>query len=121
MRISAFPTLLPLFVLYPMLAFSWGDLGHRTVGYLSAKFMTPEGLAFINELIKSTTKFDISDGAVWADRQKRARPFTKEWHFIDAQDNPPTECRVNYNRDCAGRDGCIVSAILNMVSQPYLP
>jgi hypothetical protein len=114
-------TLWSLIVL-PSLVLCWGDLGHRTVGYLSAKYMTTSGLAFFNDVIKPTTTFDISDAAVWADRIKRNRPNTKEWHFIDAQDNPPSDCKVNYNRDCAGRDGCVVSAILNMVSpDSFLP
>ena len=33
-------------------------------------------------------------------------------HFIDAEDNPPTTCDVNYERDC-GSTGCSVSAIAN--------
>lgn len=94
-------------------AISWGDLGHRTVGYLAAKYMTSDALAFVNNLLNEG--YDISDGAVWADKVKRQMRWTSEWHFIDAQDNPPSDCKINYNRDCAGKDGCVVMAILNMV------
>ena len=45
-------------------AWSWGDLGHRTVAYLSAKYMTSDGFDFIHGLIKPTRRFDISNGAV---------------------------------------------------------
>lgn len=33
----------------------------------------------------------------------------------DAEDNPPSACSVDLNRDC-GAGGCIVSAIANYVS-----
>jgi len=33
-------------------------------------------------------------------------------HFIDAEDNPPSNCNVDYERDC-GSSGCSISAIAN--------
>ena len=33
-------------------------------------------------------------------------------HYIDAEDSPPGECDVEFNRDC-GDSGCVVSAIVN--------
>lgn len=117
MRPSTFVNALALTIITLFInnVLSWGDLGHRTVGYLAAKYMTSDGLAFVNNVLQADDSFDISDGAVWADKVKRKKPWTSQWHFIDAQDNPPADCKVNYNRDCAGKDGCIVMAILNMV------
>ena len=40
--------------------------------------------------------------------------FSQPFHYIDANDNPPSSCGVDYNRDC-GTGGCIVSAIQNYV------
>src|SRR5205807_33227 len=54
--------------------------------------------------------------------------FTYNWHFIDARDDPPNECSVNFKRDCDFRDhcashktpGCVVGAIANMVRGMFL-
>jgi hypothetical protein len=43
-----------------------------------------------------------------------AGSFSKPYHFIDAQDNPPSSCNVDYSRDC-GSTGCVVAAIKNYV------
>ena len=80
-------------------------------------YFTDEGEALFNELVEPTDTFDISDGAVWADNfsVQNKMPFSKPWHYIDAKDDPPTTCKVKYNRDCDADKRCIVSAIVNMV------
>lgn len=52
--------------------------------------------------------------ASWADdyRTTTAGKYSAPFHFIDAQDNPPSSCNVNYSRDC-GSAGCSISAIAN--------
>src|ERR1700742_3334946 len=87
---------------------AWGEHGHRTVGYLAQLFFTPEAESLFNELIKPTDMFDISDGAVWADnRTVQSRyPWSKPLHFIDAKDNPPENCKVNFNEDCDPDKSC---------------
>jgi hypothetical protein len=54
--------------------------------------------------------------AVQADTYKytSAGLYSKPYHFIDAQDDPPSSCNVDYNRDC-GSGGCVVAAIQNYV------
>ncbi|KAI4094761.1 MAG: hypothetical protein LQ348_001482 [Seirophora lacunosa] len=42
------------------------------------------------------------------------RPDTQLTNGTDAEDNPPSTCSVDLNRDC-GAGGCIVSAIANYV------
>jgi hypothetical protein len=98
-------------------ALCWGEIGHRTVGYLAQMYFDRDGAALFNELIEPNPDFDISDGANWADGMKFKFPFTKPWHFIDAKDNPPKSCKVNYKSDCPKDDGCIIRAIKNMVSR----
>ena len=41
---------------------------------------------------------------------------------LDAEDDPPNNCSVNYKRDCnsSGQPGCIVSAFTEMVCQSAL-
>ncbi|KAJ6127664.1 hypothetical protein N7523_003276, partial [Penicillium sp. IBT 18751x] len=94
----------------------WGDLGHRTVAYLAEKYLSEQGTQLVEDLVTPNEHFDISDAAVWADRQKFHYPFTRSWHFIDAEDKPPDLCRVSYEADCK-TGGCVISAIENMVSE----
>ncbi len=48
-------------------------------------------------------------------RYTAAGEFSAPYHYIDAEDNPPTTCGVVYSRDC-GKTGCVVAAINNYVS-----
>ncbi|OQV06883.1 hypothetical protein CLAIMM_11397 [Cladophialophora immunda] len=104
-------------------AFSWGELGHRTVGYLAQMYFTPKAESLFNELIHPTEAFDISDGAVWADNwsTQTRMPWSKPWHFIDAKDSPPKKCKVNFNADCDPDKRCVVAAITNMTAQVNNP
>ncbi|KAJ5380217.1 uncharacterized protein N7496_002645 [Penicillium cataractarum] len=83
------------------LTWCWGDLGHRTVAYLSEKYLNEQGAQLVEDLITPNEDFDISDAAVWADH---------------AEDNPPDLCHVSYQADCK-EDGCVISAIENMTHQ----
>ena len=63
-------------------AISWGDVGHRTVGYLAEKYFTDEAAQWANNLLANDNGWDISDAAVFADQVKRKRPYTAGWHYI---------------------------------------
>ena len=56
----------------------------------------------------------LASVASWADqyRATKAGKWSAPFHFIDAEDNPPTSCNVDYERDC-GHLGCSVSAVAN--------
>lgn len=56
----------------------------------------------------------LANIASWADdyRATTAGAWSAPLHFIDAEDDPPTSCSVDYDRDC-GSLGCSVSAIVN--------
>ena len=112
-----FVTISVLVLLFSLEAIAWGEHGHRTVAYLARMYFTEEAETLYNELIEPSETFDISDGAVWADnRSVQSRmPFSKPWHYIDAKDNPPKTCKINYNSDCHADKGCIVAAIANLV------
>jgi hypothetical protein len=44
--------------------------------------------------------------------------FTKDFHFIDAKDNPPSYCGVEFERDCKQDErGCIVTALANYTAR----
>ncbi|KAF4635480.1 hypothetical protein G7Y89_g2621 [Cudoniella acicularis] len=106
-------------ILYAILAFAqpivgWGDVGHRTVGYLAQKYFTDQASQWVDNLLANENEYDISDAAVWADAVRYHRHYTEGWHFVDANDNPPESCGVNYKRDCV--NGCVISAITNQTS-----
>ena len=63
-------------------AAAWGGLGHRTVGYLAQHFFTEEASQLIQDILKPSNTFDISDAAVWPDTIRQRQPFTEGWHFI---------------------------------------
>ncbi|KAJ7865779.1 hypothetical protein B0H13DRAFT_2670826 [Mycena leptocephala] len=46
------------------------------------------------------------------------RAWSAPLHFIDAEDNPPTSCSVDYTRDC-GASGCSISAIANYTQRMW--
>jgi hypothetical protein len=72
-------------IVQPIVA--WGEVGHRTVGYLAEKFLTQEAKSlFIDHLLKNDRNYDISDAAIWADTT--ARDAIKEsapWHYISEE------------------------------------
>jgi len=65
-------------------AHCWGDLGHRTVAYLAANYLTDDASQFVNTLLANNQGYDISDGALWADSIKRRHGYTETavWHYI---------------------------------------
>lgn len=47
-------------------------------------------------------------------RYTTAGKFSAPYHYIDANDSPPSSCSVDLSRDCDS-EGCVVSAIKNYV------
>jgi hypothetical protein len=99
-------------------ALGWGSLGHQTVAYVAQNFVTATTKTFMQGILDDTTTSYLANAATWADdyRYTTAGAFSYNFHFIDAQDDPPTTCDVDYDRDCAS-DTCIVSAITNYTSR----
>jgi hypothetical protein len=99
---------------------AWGNIGHRTIAYLAEQYLSPGATTYVSALLGDA---DISDAALWADEVKRSREFhyTADWHFIDAEDDPPRTCQVNFRRDCHPKPGCVVSAIVNMTERVNHP
>lgn len=56
--------------------------------------------------------------ATWADsiRYTQWGRFTSTFHFIDAHDDPPRSCNVDYERDCK-ETGCVISSLANYTEQ----
>ncbi|KIX08665.1 uncharacterized protein Z518_03322 [Rhinocladiella mackenziei CBS 650.93] len=79
-------------------------------------YFTDAAENLFHELVEPTEKFDISDGAVWADSNsvRFKWPWSRAWHFIDAKDDPPEVCNIHYSSDCDPDKECIIAAIKNM-------
>lgn len=65
-------------------------------------------------MLDDTSDSYLANIASWADdyRETTAGSWSSSLHFIDAEDDPPTSCNVDYDRDC-GSTGCSVSAVVN--------
>ncbi|KAK7420687.1 hypothetical protein QQX98_002682 [Neonectria punicea] len=106
-------------------AAAWGSLGHITTAYLASRFVANTTEAFFQELLGSQEPDYLALIAPWADsiRYTDWGRYTKNFHFIDAHDDPPTDCSVDYERDCKD-GGCVISALANYTKQsldPELP
>ena len=56
-------------ILYSVLALAqpivgWGDVGHRTVGYLAQKSFTDQASQWVTTILQTNNSWDISDAAV---------------------------------------------------------
>jgi hypothetical protein len=93
---------------------AWGNLGHRTVALLAVKQLTPQGLNYMKDALNGEA---IDDAAIWPDSFKTTPEgsYTGTWHFVDATDDPPTTCNVDFHRDCHPERVCIIAAFQNMV------
>ncbi|KAI9457089.1 nuclease Le1 [Lactarius psammicola] len=114
----ALPYALAAAVVAPLGVSAWGSLGHQTTGLLAMEFLTPTTLSAVQSILGSTFSFSLGPASTWADtvRSQAAFKFSAPFHFIDAQDNPPSSCSVDLTRDC-GATGCVVSAIQNYTTR----
>jgi hypothetical protein len=70
------------FVVIALFLLSWGVTGHRTVGKIAEKHLTPAAAAAVHELLGSETLADVS---TWADevRGKPEYQQTGPWHYVN--------------------------------------
>ncbi|KAK0839737.1 hypothetical protein LTS02_017406 [Friedmanniomyces endolithicus] len=93
-------------------AWCWGNVGHRTIAYLAAKYLDEAELA----LMQAATDYDdLSDAAVWADEVAHSPTYdySRSWHYINVQDEPPEHCGINLTRDHQAQSGDIIAAFVN--------
>ncbi|KAH6660318.1 putative nuclease PA3 [Truncatella angustata] len=93
---------------------AWGTLGHATVAYIAQNYLDETVATWAQGVLADTSDSYLANIASWADtyRATTAGKWSAPFHFIDAEDSPPTDCNVDYDRDC-GDTGCSVSAIAN--------
>lgn len=105
--------LLPWLINLPT-AVAWGSLGHETIAWTAQSLISDTTASYVQEALESTASDYMANISTWADsyRDTSAGRWSAPLHFIDANDSPPGECDIEFNRDC-GASGCVVSAIVN--------
>ncbi|KAJ5958939.1 uncharacterized protein N7479_006089 [Penicillium vulpinum] len=93
---------------------AWGVLGHATVAYVAQHYISPEAASWAKQVLNDTSDSYLASIASWADnyRLTAAGKWSAPLHYIDAMDDPPTSCNLDYERDCP-EEGCSISAIAN--------
>ncbi|CAG8919260.1 unnamed protein product [Penicillium salamii] len=95
-------------------ASAWGSLGHATVAYIAQHYLSEGTASWAKEVLDDSSSSYLANIASWADQYRLtdAGKWSASLHYIDAEDDPPTTCNVDYARDC-GDSGCSISAIAN--------
>jgi len=109
-RFAFFP-IASLLLLINAPAGAWGELGHRLVGELAQRQLTPEANARVRELLRTEPVPTLAAIAMWADQMRTSDPerfkATGGWHYVNIQEK---SCRFVASRDCP--DGaCVLGAI----------
>jgi hypothetical protein len=99
-------------------ALAWGAMGHYTVAYIASNFVSSSTKSYFQSLLSDTSADYLANVATWADsyRYTAEGGFSKPFHYIDANDSPPSRCGIDLARDC-GAEGCIVSAVANYTAR----
>ncbi|MDH4469255.1 MAG: S1/P1 nuclease [Bacteriovoracaceae bacterium] len=85
-------------------SFAWGPEGHKIVGEVAQKYLSPAAKAKVAVMLKNKT---LADEANWADSIK-SNPewdYTRTWHYVNIADN------ANYGDAPLNPAGDVVEAI----------
>jgi hypothetical protein len=93
---------------------AWGDDGHRAVGELAYRYLTPAARAAVDEALSEPGYQSLAEAATWPDTFARRFPEydpMKPLHYVNVDARAPSYQR---QRDCA--NGCVVSALDQFVA-----
>ena len=108
-RLAWLVLFLGLVVAAPVIA--WSALGHKLVGELAQRHLTPAAKAEVARLLAGESNPTLAGVATWADRLRDSDPErfkqTSRWHYVNLSSD---SCRYAPERDC--KDGqCVIAAI----------
>ncbi len=93
------------------LALAWSALGHRMVGALAQRHLTPAAEAQVRILLAGERDPTLAGVATWADDLRNSNPEefkrTSRWHYVNT---PPGTCKYVADRDCPDGE-CVIGAI----------
>ena len=97
---------------------AWGTLGHETVGYIAQNFVKNSTQAWAQAILDDTSSSYLANISTWADDYKYTSEgaFSSAFHYIDAEDNPPASCNVDFDRDCG--EQCLPPSTRSLPSFP---
>lgn len=88
----------------------WGAEGHRLIGDLAERQLTPTARAEVSRLLAAEPGSSLASIATWAD-EIRSRE-TASWHYVNP---PPGNCSYERARDCE-EGQCAVEALATQVN-----
>ena len=95
-------------------ALAWGDDGHRAVGELAWRYLSPAARAAVNEALTEPGYDSLAEAATWPDTYARRFPEydpMKPFHWVNVDANAPSYRR---ERDCP--NGCVVPALTQFIA-----
>ena len=102
-------------------AHAWGDEGHRAIGELAFRYLTPIARARVQEALNEPGYETLADAATWPDTFARKHPeydAMKSFHYVNV---PAAAAHYERGRDCP--NGCVVTALSQfsaLLAQPGL-
>lgn len=108
-RLACVAIALGLVVAAPVIA--WSALGHKLVGELAQRHLTPAASAEVARLLAGEADPTLAGVATWADDLRNRDPEsfkrTSRWHYVNLSSD---KCSYRPERDC--KDGqCVIAAI----------
>ncbi|EME83179.1 uncharacterized protein MYCFIDRAFT_188290 [Pseudocercospora fijiensis CIRAD86] len=95
---------------------AWYLQVHNQIGYVVDQLLNQNTKYMLSQILEPEYKGSVGRSAAWADTVSRTTaPYSYNWHWISARDNPPDDCGLFYHRDCQ-QGGCVVSQIFNQTS-----
>jgi hypothetical protein len=92
-------------------AAAWSELGHRTVGELADRQLSPEARAEVRRILEGEAVPTLAGVATWADEEREAEtPLGQRsyrWHWVNF---PKKACDYVAERECRNGD-CVIEAI----------
>lgn len=84
--------------LFTPVAKAWGGLGHETIAWIAQSYASSTTAAAIKDILDSKQSDYMANVSTWADsyRYTSAGSWSAPLHFIDANDNPPSSCSVDF-------------------------
>ncbi len=95
-------------------AHAWGDDGHRVVGEIAWRYLTPAAQAAVGESLSDPGYQSLAEAATWPDTFARRDPAydpMKPFHYVNVE---PTAAQYRRERDCA--TGCVVTALTQFMA-----
>ncbi len=95
-------------------AHAWGDDGHRVVGELAWRHLTPSAQAAVAEALTEPGYATLAEAATWPDTYARRFPEydpMKPFHYVNVDAKAASYQRA---RDC--ENGCVVTALTQFIA-----